>query len=160
MKNKIFNPISVIALTIFILISISYSQTNGNSNNKIKDHKPIDKKIIMDSCKMMMDKEPMPDSCKMMMKNSEHKKMMKNMKDKMNMKGKTKMKTENSIVREGVIDLVSIDQNKDGKVFQDAMDWNVISDNPGKCPLCGMKLKEVSLEKAKENLLNNGFEVN
>lgn len=94
------------------------------------------------------------------MKNSEHKKMMKNMKDKMNMKGKTKMKTENSIVREGVIDLVSIDQNKDGKVFQDAMDWNVISDNPGKCPLCGMKLKEVSLEKAKENLLNNGFEVN
>lgn len=66
---------------------------------------------------------------------------------------------QNPIVREGVIDLKAIDENKDGKVFQDQMDWNVISDNPGKCPLCGMTLKEVTLEKAKENLINNGFEV-
>ncbi len=66
---------------------------------------------------------------------------------------------DNSIVREGVIDLKSIDKNNDGKVFQDPMDWNVISDKAGKCPLCGMKLKEVSLEKAKENLVKTGFEV-
>lgn len=71
----------------------------------------------------------------------------------------TGMKQDSSIVREGVIDLKAIDMNKDGKVFQDQMDWNVISDEPGKCPLCGMKLKEVSLEKAKENLIKNDFKV-
>jgi Cu(I)/Ag(I) efflux system membrane fusion protein/cobalt-zinc-cadmium efflux system membrane fusion protein len=44
-------------------------------------------------------------------------------------------------------------------VYQDMMDWNVISDEPGKCPLCKMKLKEVPLEKAKENLLKNDYQV-
>jgi transcription initiation factor IIE alpha subunit len=39
------------------------------------------------------------------------------------------------------------------------MDYNVISDKPGTCPLCGMTLKEVSLEKAKSNLSKNGFTV-
>jgi len=66
---------------------------------------------------------------------------------------------EESIIREGTIDLISIDKNKDGKVFQDTMDWNVISDEAGDCPLCGMKLKEVTLEKAKENLIKNGFKI-
>ena len=66
---------------------------------------------------------------------------------------------KNSIVREGVIDLKAIDANKDGKVYQDVMDYNVISDKPGKCPLCGMTLKEVTLKKAKETLLKSGFEV-
>jgi hypothetical protein len=64
-----------------------------------------------------------------------------------------------SIVREGVIDLKVIDKNKDGKVYQDMMDYNVISDKPGKCPLCGMTLKEVSVKKAKETLLKSGFKV-
>lgn len=75
----------------------------------------------------------------------------------MNMKSDS-MKT-NSMVHEGEIDLQSIDKNKDGKVYQDMMDWNVISDAPGKCPLCGMTLKEVSLDKAKENLLKHDFKV-
>jgi Cu(I)/Ag(I) efflux system membrane fusion protein/cobalt-zinc-cadmium efflux system membrane fusion protein len=66
---------------------------------------------------------------------------------------------KNSIVRSGVIDLKAIDKNKDGKVFQDMMDYNVISDKPGKCPLCGMKLKEVSLKKAKDTLLKSGYKV-
>ena len=65
-----------------------------------------------------------------------------------------------TIVREGVIDLNAIDENKDGKVFQDQMDWNVISDKPGKCPICGMTLKESSLNEAKENLIKHGFKVN
>jgi hypothetical protein len=65
----------------------------------------------------------------------------------------------NSIVREGVIDLKAIDKNKDGKVYQDMMDYNVISDKPGKCPLCGMTLKEVSIKKAEETLLKSGFKV-
>ncbi len=66
---------------------------------------------------------------------------------------------DSSAIRKGVIDLKAIDKNKDGKVFQDQMDWNVISDKPGECPLCGMKLKEVTLEKAKENLLKHNFKV-
>lgn len=64
-----------------------------------------------------------------------------------------------SIIREGVVDVKSIDENKDGKVFQDFMDWNVISDKPGKCPICKMTLKEVSINVAKENLLKHGFKV-
>ena len=62
-----------------------------------------------------------------------------------------------SIVRKGVIDVESIDKNKDGKVYQDMMDWNVISDVPGECPLCGMTLKEVSINEAKTNLEEHGF---
>lgn len=61
------------------------------------------------------------------------------------------------IVRKGVINLKAIDKNKDGKVFQDQMDWNVISEKSGKCPLCNMKLKEVTLEEAKKNLTEHGY---
>lgn len=64
-----------------------------------------------------------------------------------------------SIIREGIIDLELIDKNGDGKVFQDLMDWNVISDEPGRCPLCEMKLSEVNLEIAKKNLIENNFQV-
>ena len=76
------------------------------------------------------------------------------------MKDNENMSNEkDSIVRSGVIDLETIDKNKDGKVYQDLMDYNVISDKPGTCPLCGMKLKEVSLEKAKEVLIKHNFKV-
>ena len=77
----------------------------------------------------------------------------------MQMKENKKTLKKNPIVREGIIDLKAIDKNNDGKVFQDLMDFNVISDKPGKCPLCGMTLKEVSLKHAKETLLKNGFKV-
>ncbi|MBI1938731.1 MAG: hypothetical protein HYS25_11495 [Ignavibacteriales bacterium] len=63
------------------------------------------------------------------------------------------------IVRKGVIDLQAIDKNKDGKVFQDQMDWNVISDKAGKCPLCKMVLKEVTIKEAKANLEKHNFKV-
>ena len=82
-----------------------------------------------------------------------------NMKNHKTMKMDSSKTMKESIVREGVIDLKSIDKNKDGKVYQDMMDWNVISDKPGECPLCGMKLKEVSVEKAKENLIKHNFKV-
>lgn len=72
---------------------------------------------------------------------------------------KTQMDHDTSIVREGTIDLNAIDVNKDGKVYQDMMDWNVISDAPGTCPICGMTLKEVTINEAKNNLVKNGFEV-
>ena len=95
--------------------------------------------------KMKMDCMSKPDSSKTMngMKHD-----MKNMDHKMS-----------SLVHEGVIDLQSIDQNKDGRVYQDQMDWNVISDKPGKCPLCKMTLKEVTLKQAKDNLVQNDFKV-
>ncbi len=64
-----------------------------------------------------------------------------------------------SIVREGVIDLQAIDKNNDGKLFQDQMDWNVISDTPGKCPLCNMTLAELPIAQVKKNLEDNGFKV-
>ncbi|MBK7381040.1 MAG: efflux RND transporter periplasmic adaptor subunit [Ignavibacteriales bacterium] len=79
-------------------------------------------------------------------------------KDEKTNQNKTEMNHEdNTIVRKGVIDLKAIDENKDGKVFQDQMDWNVISDKPGKCPICEMKLKEVTIDEAKVDLEKHGF---
>ncbi|MFZ6032152.1 MAG: efflux RND transporter periplasmic adaptor subunit [Melioribacter sp.] len=79
--------------------------------------------------------------------------------DNMNNAGMEKGKKKESIVREGVIDLKAIDRNKDGKVYQDLMDWNVISDEPGRCPVCNMFLSEVTIEEAKQNLIEHGFQV-
>lgn len=62
-----------------------------------------------------------------------------------------------AIIRKGVIDLSLIDKNKDEKLFQDIMDWNVISDEAGECPICGMKLKEFRIDQVKKNLIENGF---
>lgn len=90
---------------------------------------------------------------------------------KMNMKGmqmnthsrkqmNSAQKSDSSIKEfKGVIDLNSIDLNKDGKVYQCPMDFNVLSDKPGIDPKCGMKLKKVSLKLAKENLIKHGFKV-
>jgi Cu(I)/Ag(I) efflux system membrane fusion protein/cobalt-zinc-cadmium efflux system membrane fusion protein len=63
-----------------------------------------------------------------------------------------------SIVHEGVIDVEVIDKNKDGKLWECPMDWNVISDESGRCPLCNMKLKEYSIEEVKANLEKYGYE--
>lgn len=76
-----------------------------------------------------------------------------------NAMGKQEEKIDSSIIQTGVIDLEMIDENNDGMVFQDPMDWNVISDKAGKCPLCKMTLEEVAIKEAKENLLKNGFKV-
>lgn len=72
---------------------------------------------------------------------------------------KSTSKKTDDIVRKGVINLKKIDENKDGKVFQDQMCWNVISDKAGKCPLCKMVLQEVSLDDAKKNLKENDYKV-
>jgi len=61
-------------------------------------------------------------------------------------------------IRKGIIDLSAIDKNADGKLYQDVMDWNVISDKPGECPLCGMTLREFSIKEVKKNLTEHGFE--
>ena len=66
-------------------------------------------------------------------------------------------KQQSEIIRTGVIDVKAIDKNGDGKLYQDVMDWNVISDKPGTCPICGMKLREMTLSQVKKNLKDHGF---
>jgi Cu(I)/Ag(I) efflux system membrane fusion protein/cobalt-zinc-cadmium efflux system membrane fusion protein len=63
-----------------------------------------------------------------------------------------------SVVYEGKIDIESIDKNKDGKLFECPMDWNVITDDDGRCPVCNMYLKEYTIEEVKSNLDKYGFE--
>ena len=74
-------------------------------------------------------------------------------------KSETKESNSSPLIRKGIIDLKKIDENKDGKVYEDIMDWNVISDKPGECPVCGMTLKEFTIEQAKDNLKKYGFKV-
>jgi Cu(I)/Ag(I) efflux system membrane fusion protein/cobalt-zinc-cadmium efflux system membrane fusion protein len=71
---------------------------------------------------------------------------------------KEEKKKQDPRVREGKIDLKAIDKNNDGKLYQDIMDWNVISDEPGVCPLCGMTLREFTMDQIKKNLTEHGFE--
>ncbi len=70
---------------------------------------------------------------------------------------KTDKKQKSELIRTGVIDLKAIDKNGDGKLYEDVMDWNVISDKPGTCPICGMKLREMTIEQVKKNLKEHGF---
>ena len=70
-----------------------------------------------------------------------------------------KLDESESIVREGIIDLHTIDKNRDGKVYECPMDWNVISDKDGRCPVCNMFLKEYTIDETKNNLTENGFKV-
>jgi hypothetical protein len=65
---------------------------------------------------------------------------------------------KSELVREGVIDVASIDENNDGKLFECPMDWNVLNDTHGDCPVCGMDMKEYSLEDIKTNLDKYGYE--
>jgi hypothetical protein len=62
-------------------------------------------------------------------------------------------------VRSEPIDVKALDADNDGYVYQDQMDWNVIADQEGKCPECGMTLEKVTVEKAEQNLKENGFKV-
>jgi hypothetical protein len=72
---------------------------------------------------------------------------------------KKDLPSEDGWVREGPIDVKAIDVDGDGYVYQDHMDWNVIADEEGKCPECGMSLKRLSVGEAEKNLRDNGFEV-
>lgn len=64
-----------------------------------------------------------------------------------------------NMVREGEIKLASLDVNEDGKLWECPMDWNVIDDNAGNCTVCGMKLKEYTLEQTQANLIKHGHKV-
>ena len=144
MLNKTSNFVVTFLVTLLITAGLSFAQEENSKEQNHSDMKGhnMNHETMMDSSKMKMDHKHMDHD---KMTGSDHKEMMKDNK---------------SIVREGTIDLTAIDENGDGKVYQDQMCWNVVSDESGECPQCGMKLKEVSLEKAKTNLEKNGFEVN
>ncbi len=80
-------------------------------------------------------------------------------KDNQNSEGTMKCKKSAEQATTSEVDVDGIDKNKDSKVFQCQMNYEVILDNPGVDPKCGMKLEEVSLEKAKENLISYGYKV-
>jgi hypothetical protein len=132
MLNKTSNFVATLLITLIITAGVSFAQEDSSKSHMNHDHKMDMKK---DDHKHMDHNEMM---------GSDHKEMMDESK---------------SIIQEGTIDLATIDENGDGKVYQDQMCWNVISDKAGDCPQCGMKLKEVSLEKAKANLEKNDFKV-
>jgi len=69
------------------------------------------------------------------------------------------MKSDEAWIREEPVDVKALDTDQDGFVYQDQMCWNVIADEEGKCPKCGMILKKVSVEEATRNLADKGFEV-
>lgn len=169
---KKFNLLIVIIFgTVFLFSANNFAQDKKenccNDSSKCKpgnmDH------AMMKECKMNMmcdsthqkmhSKMNCTDTanCEKMRTNMDHKTMDHSMMTDSTVHNMTKEK--DSIVREGVIDLEAIDKNNDGKVFQDMMDYNVISDKAGKCPLCGMKLKEVSLKEAKDALIKSGYKV-
>jgi uncharacterized protein with PIN domain len=154
---KVIIKTTVITLiTVFFVVS-SASAQNHPDTTKADQHKGMMKKgkiankMMNDSTVVKNRKDIM--NCGKMTGNN--KGMMKHNKKVL----KHDKKMTNNIVRKGIIDVKSIDKNKDGKVYQDVMDWNVISDKPGKCPLCGMKLREVTVKQAKENLPQHGFKV-
>lgn len=80
-----------------------------------------------------------------------------NMNMSQNTSAKSQMSKKNPIIKKGVINVNAIDKNHDGKLYEDVMDWNVISDKPGTCPICGMKLREFTIQQVKENLKKHGF---
>ena len=64
----------------------------------------------------------------------------------------SKSSVDSTIIRYKNTDVSKIDVNKDGKVYECQMDYDVISDQPGTCPKCVMKLEEVTVKQAQENL--------
>ncbi|MCX8056653.1 MAG: efflux RND transporter periplasmic adaptor subunit, partial [Ignavibacteria bacterium] len=76
---------------------------------------------------------------------------------KSNENGRLNQSDKTSIVRKGIINLKEIDKNRDGKLWQCTMEWNVISDVNERCPICEMRLTEFSINQVKENLDKHGF---
>lgn len=77
----------------------------------------------------------------------------------MSMEGNQQMMSSEEWIRTQPIDVKAIDLNQDGYVYQDQMDWNVIADEEGKCPKCGMVLAKVTVDEAVKNLKDKGYTV-
>ncbi|GBD87813.1 YHS domain protein [bacterium BMS3Abin03] len=130
MFNRTLKLVLTISLTVFIVTSISLAQEH---DKKEQNHGNVNGQLMNHK---MMDNKSISDSTET-----------------------GKMSETESIVRNGVIDLQAIDENKDGKVYQCPMNANVLSDTPAKDPKCGMVLEELSLNQAADNLVKRGFQV-
>jgi hypothetical protein len=152
MRSRLIN--AVILMFFFLGVTSAYADSftpKDSASTKSKKHAKVEKCGAMEKCN---DMSKCKDSagCNDMSKCTD--KAMKMGKDtKTEAKGAIKEKAAK------VINLKSIDKNKDGKVYQCPMDFDVISDKPGKDPKCGMELTEVTLEQAKKNLTDHGFKV-
>ncbi|MBP9583405.1 MAG: hypothetical protein KBE38_14690 [Ignavibacterium sp.] len=147
----------VITIALFSFLGV-ISLAQEKPGTEKKDHHEKMEDMKTDSTMKGMHHDMKMDGSKESHKEMEHKKSdndMHGMKHDMD----SGSKDHNSMVREGTIDLKAIDENGDGKVYQDQMCWNVLSDSKGECPLCGMTLKEVSLDKAKDNLKKHDHKV-
>ncbi len=69
------------------------------------------------------------------------------------------MESNKEWIRAEPVDVKVLDLNQDGYVYQDPMDWNVIADEEGRCPKCGMFLVKVTIDEAVKNLQDNGYAV-
>jgi hypothetical protein len=129
MRTKLIKITTVSVVFIYILLIASCSQENHN----IDDHNKM---------------------------NADHNHTKEHVQEDQGMHKQTDDESKmTSIIHQGEIDLVAIDENNDGKIYQDQMCWNVLSDEPGECPKCGMTLKEVTLEEAQNNLEENKYKV-
>ena len=61
---------------------------------------------------------------------------------------------DSTVVRSKDVDIASLNKNGDGMLFQCPMDYQVISDEAGNCPLCKMELEEFSVDQTKTNFNN------
>ncbi len=117
--------------------------------------------VIVSSGQFMIDSESSLRTAIILFSSGTKKTMANEDKMKSNSKVKTISREHNhttSIIHNGIINVEAIDKNKDGKIFECPMDWNIISDEDGRCPECNMFLKEYSIEETKQNLEMNGFE--
>ncbi len=72
-------------------------------------------------------------------------------------KGHKMHEGEHGMEKSSVMDMSAVDKNKDGKVYQcPMMCTDHTSDEEGRCSKCEMRLKEYSLEDAKNNLSKSG----
>ena len=155
----------------FVLFLLAASSTLAQDSTKPKtsshkqqmEMKVMDKSMKMNSG-MKMGGSMKMDSCMKMsggMKMDSCMKMGSKMKAECNIEKvkDSSIKQDKPFLYKGVINLKSIDLNKDGKVYQCPMDFNVLSDKPGVDPKCGMELKEVKLKQAKHNLIMAGLKV-
>lgn len=62
---------------------------------------------------------------------------------------------DSMIIHDNNIHAAKLDKNKDGKLYQCPMHYEVISDEADNCPLCKMTLEEYTVQQVEENLNNS-----
>ncbi len=67
--------------------------------------------------------------------------------------------SDSSWIRSAPVDVLPMDRNGDGYVYQDRLDFQVIADTPGNCPICGMGLQKTSVADAVMNLMDHNIAI-